>query len=301
MSTRMSVTPSVFVLALISAVLWGVGPVFSKLGMERGGRSERATLVVLCVGTVAFWVLRLGKRWGTSDAVGGVSAEALVVFALAGVFGTSVAWLLWFRGIDRVGASASNVVFYSQPLFAAVLAALVLNERLTVGIVVGVALIVAGVGLLSLSDDESVGSWQTSALLFPLAAAVLAAASNVASRFGFQTSAVTPLEAATIKLTSALAVLVGYMLLYRRELLTGVDAPDRHFLATGVANAGALLALLAALDGGPVVVVSPVVGTSPLFTTAFAALVLGDVERVTARTVASATLTVAGVTAIALV
>jgi drug/metabolite transporter (DMT)-like permease len=296
----MPVTPSVVSLALVSAVLWGVGPVFSKLGMERGGRSDRATLIVLAVGTATFTLGSLVRGWGGGDTLASVSGTALVAFALSGVFGTSLAWLLWFRGIDRVGASASNVVFYSQPLFAAVLAALALGERLTPGIGVGVVLIVAGVGLLSLSAGDGVGSWRTSALLYPLAAAILAAGSNVVSRFGFRISAVTPLEAATIKQTSALAVLVGYLLISRRRL-AGVDTPDLYFTGTGLVNAGALFALLVALDNGPVVVVSPLVGTSPLFTAAFAALLPGDVERVTRRTVASATLTVAGVTAIAVV
>lgn len=295
----MTVAPSVFLLALVSAVLWGVGPVFSKLGMERGGRSDRATLIVLAVGAGAFWVFSLVRTWGGGGGLRGDSTVALVVFALSGVFGTSIGWLLWFQGIDRVGASASNVVFYSQPLFATLLAALALDERLTPGIAVGVVLIVAGVGLLSLSDGGDVDSWQTSALLFPLAAAMLAATSNVMSRFAFRISAVAPLEAATVRLTSALSVLVGYVVVYRGRRPAGVDTSDRYFVGTGLVNAGALFTLLVALANGPVVVVSPVVGTSPLFTAAFATLLLGDVERVTGRTVVSATLTVAGVTAIA--
>lgn len=287
-------------LSLVSGLCWGIGPIFSKLGMEHGGRSERATLVVLSVGATIFWVVSLGSGGGL-DRIGRLPLAALSAFVVSGFCGTSLAWLLWFRGIDRIGASVSNVVFYSQPLFAVLLAALLLGERLTSTVAVGVVLIVGGITLLSLSSDRKVGSWQLSSLLFPLGAAVLAAGGTVLNRFGFSISAVSPLEAGTVNLTSALPLMVGYALATRRDTFTGVSRSDLYFVGSGLANAAALFTMFAALETGPVVLVSPIVGTSPLFTTLFASVMLSDVERVTSRTVVSAALTVAGVAVISLV
>jgi drug/metabolite transporter (DMT)-like permease len=291
---------SVLSLSLVSGCCWGIGPVFSKLGMEQGGRSERATLIVLSVGATIFWVISLASGGGL-ERFARLSLLALSAFVIAGFCGTSIAWLLWFRGIDRVGASVSNVVFYSQPLFAVLLAAVILGEQVTPSVAIGVVLVVGGIGLLSLSGDQKVGSWQTSALIFPLAAAILAAGGTVVNRFGFSISAVTPLEAAIINLTSALPLMIGYVLVTRRGTLTGISRSDLYFVASGLANAAALFAMFAALETGPVILVAPVVGTSPLFTTLFAAIVLRDVERVTRRTVVSAILTVMGVTVVSLV
>ncbi len=296
----MSATLDVLLLSLASGMFWGIGPIFSKFGMERGGRSERATLVVLSVGAVVFWGISLGSGGGVGG-VGRLPAAALSAFVVSGLCGTSLAWLLWFRGIDRIGASVSNVVFYSQPLFAVILAALVLGEQLTPTIAVGAVLVVGGITLLSVSNDRTVGSWRTSALLFPLAAAILAAGGTVLNRFGFSSSAVTPVEAATVNLTSALPLMLGYAFVARRGVLTGVSRSDVYFVGSGLANAAALFTMFAALETGPVVLVAPVVGTSPLFTTVFAHVLLRDVERVTRRTVVSAALTVAGVAAISLV
>ena len=296
----MPATLSVLLLSLVSGLFWGVGPIFSKLGMEHGGRSERATLIVLSVGAVIFWGISLGPDRGF-EGFGRLPPVALSAFVVSGLCGTSLAWLLWFRGIDEVGASVSNVVFYSQPLFAVILAALVLGERLTPLTVVGVVLVVGGITLLSVSSNRTVGSWQRGALLFPLAAAVLAAGGTVLNRFGFSISAVTPLEAATVNLTSALPLMVGYALVARRGVLTGLGRSDVYFVGSGLANAVALFTMFAALETGPVVLVAPVVGTSPLFTTLFAHVMLRDVERVTRRTLVSAALTVAGVVTISLV
>jgi len=296
----MTATFEILLLSLASGLCWGIGPVFSKLGMERGGRSERATLIVLSIGAVIFWGVSLGSSGGL-DNIDSLPLLALLAFVASGFCGTSLAWLLWFRGINRVGASVSNVVFYSQPLFAVVFAALVLGEQLTPAIGIGVILIVGGITLLSVSNDREVGSWQTSALLFPLAAAILAAGGTVVNRFGFSISAMSPLEAATVNLTSALPLMVGYALVARRGVFTGINQSDLYFVGSGLANAAALFTMFAALETGPVVLVAPVVGTSPLFTTLFAAVMLRDVERVTRRTVVSAALTVAGVGAISLV
>jgi len=291
-------SPTVLVLSVVSGICWGLGPVFSKVGMSRGGTSRRATFVVLGVGSSIYWCALLVRN-GTSRILPTITVDTVIVFAVSGVVGTSLAWLFWFWGIDRVGASVSNVVFYTQPVFATLLAVILLDERLTPGIAVGVVLIVAGVTLLSLSDDGDVDSWATSALLFPLVAAVFAAVANVINRFGFQMSAISPLEAATINLTSALPLLVGYTLLYDRHDVLSFARSDLYFVGTGLTNAAAVVSLFAALKSGVVVVVTPIVGTSPLFTVLFAHVFLGDVERVTARTVVSAVLTVAGVAAIA--
>ena len=299
-ASDMPATLTVLLLSLASGLFWGVGPIFSKLGMERGGRSERATLIVLSVGAVIFWGISLGSGGGF-DELGRLPLVAVSAFVVSGLCGTSLAWLLWFRGIDRVGASVSNVVFYSQPLFAVILAALVLGEQLTPTVAVGVALVVGGITLLSVSGDQAVGSWTRGALLFPLAAAILAAGGTVLNRFGFRISTVSPLEAATVNLTSALPLMLGYAAVVRRGALTGSSRSDLYFVGSGLANAAALFTMFAALEIGPVVLVAPVVGTSPLFTTVFASVMLHDVEQVTRRTVLSAVLTVAGVVAISVV
>ena len=56
-----------------------------------------------------------------------------------------------------------------------------------------------------------------------------------------------------------------------------------------------------ALSRGPVVVLSPVVSTNPLFTLLFASIFLRGVERITPRVVAGALLVVGGVVVLSVV
>jgi len=261
--------------------------------MERGGEPRRATLIVLVVGAAVFLSLLFAQGLD-SPSITRLPISAITIFVISGVIGTSLAWLLWFRGIRLVGASVGNVLFYTQPLFATLLAVAFLGERLTPVSGTGIFLIVLGVGLLTASGGSNIRFRLSKALLFPLAAAFFAGVSNVVNRFGFETTTATPLEAAAINLTSALPLIVVHTLSYHPEVLRLPDASDIYFVCSGLANAVAVFMMFTALANGPVVLVAPLVSTSPLFTTALSYIFLSEIESITIGTVVSATLTVIG-------
>ncbi len=68
-----------------------------------------------------------------------------------------------------------------------------------------------------------------------------------------------------------------------------------YFGAAGVFSAAGVMLMFQALSRGEVVVISPVLATTPLFTLVFAAIFLRGVERITAPIVIGALLVVAGV------
>lgn len=290
----------VLLFSLVAAVGWGIGPIFAKLGMASGGRSTQATLLVLLVGAVVFWISTVSQAGGLRVFTG-VRLTTILLFVASGVFGSSLGWLLWFYAVDEVGASVGNVVFYTQPMFAALLAVLFLGERLTVGILVGILLVFGGVALLSLSSGGDVDSWSRWALAFPLGASISVAIGTVLNRYGLSRTNITVIEALTVSTTTALVLMVAYFVVTRdwRSMLT-YSRSDGYFVLNGLTHTVAFFALFTALDNGPVVIVSPVTSTSPLFTALIAHVALSGVERVTIRTVVSALLTVAGLTAIVL-
>jgi len=73
-----------------------------------------------------------------------------------------------------------------------------------------------------------------------------------------------------------------------------------YFGAAGIFAAIGVVGLFEALGRGTVVVVSPIVSTSPLFTLVFAAVFLRGIEQLTPRVVAGAVLVVAGVVVLSL-
>lgn len=63
----------------------------------------------------------------------------------AGVGCSTIAFWLWTLGIDRIGPVAAGIVYYSLPLFAAVMAWLALGEEVTLFQLLGGAIIIAGI------------------------------------------------------------------------------------------------------------------------------------------------------------
>jgi drug/metabolite transporter (DMT)-like permease len=75
--------------------------------------------------------------------------RALFAVIWLGVFGSSLAYLIYFRLVHVLGATRMSLITYLMPIVGIVLGVLVLNETIDIRTVVGTAIILAGVGLVS--------------------------------------------------------------------------------------------------------------------------------------------------------
>jgi len=286
--------PVVYALALVPALLWGFSPILSKRGMAGGGSSLQAALVVVVVDSALYWTVLFALEGG--HLFTDLSLAAVVTFGLAGIVGTALGRVAVFAGVHRVGASINSAGISTRPLFATLLALGFLGETVSLATAAGVAVLVAGLVVLTVSKGGDIGGWEPSDLAFPLAAALAFAVGNVARRYGLLAFPhVTVLEAVAINETAGLVGLGAFLVATGR--LSALDAPRRtygFFAASGTLTAVALLSLFAAFQRAPVALVDPLAGTAPLFTTVFTAVLLRDLERVTLRTALGAVFIVVG-------
>lgn len=287
--------PAVCSLALLSTILWGLTPVVVKYALSRGGTPLQAAVVIVSVDAAVLWVVTTVLHGPA--AVLQFSARAVGLFALAGAMGTAVGRLVVYSGIDRLGASINTAGVSTRPLFAVVIGAVVLGERVGQLTLVGAAVLTVGLVVLSLSKGGDVRGWQRRDLLFPLSAAALYAAANAVRRTGLDAAGTSALPAVTVNETAAVLVILGYVLVRgRTDELAAPRETYALFALVGVLTATGMVSLFTALEhpAGRLVVVDPLVAAAPLFTTAFAAVLLSDVERVTRGVVAGALGVVAG-------
>jgi len=73
-----------------------------------------------------------------------------------------------------------------------------------------------------------------------------------------------------------------------------------YLLLSGVASAGGIISIFYALDIAPVVVITPVQSTNPLFALFFSYLFLGKLEKITPKLIVGSILVVGGVILITL-
>lgn len=280
----MSQTPHV--MALSSALCTALATILIHRGLQRSNFYAGAWINVV-VGAAAAWSAALllvpfeQYTW-----------QAVPYFAISGVVGTTGGRLFRVLAIQKVGAPVAAAVNNLTPLVASVLAILVLGEHVTLPIVWGTLVIVAGTVLLSLSG-RYVG-FRVAHLAYPLIAASCFGTVQIVRKLGLATAG--PLLGATINVTAALVAStafiaasgnLGALRCDRRSLL--------YFIGGGIAeNSGVFLVLLA-LGFGEVSVVIPLAGTAPLFVVFLAYLFPNAAGKLNWRIVAGAVLIVLGV------
>jgi len=276
--------------ALGVALLMGTASIFSRRGLEYAPFD--VMVVVSLVVSAPIFVVVAVLTTGFHDA----PVRGLVLVAAAGVVRSLVARSCYFLGINYVGPGKSLSISATSPLFGAVLAVLVLGERVTPMVLVGTAVLVLGVVAISRdaraeTDREGHSPY---VVLFPLAGAVLLAGSVTLRKLALDTG-LAPIEAAAVNMTTALLVAVPVLVGARRERFRGVDRRAiRQFVVASLlmtAGFGLYFTSLSLLDAS---VFFPVVQTQPLIAVALSGLFLEDLELVTRRTVAAAGLIVAG-------
>lgn len=104
-----------------------------------------ATAISLIVATVV-------DGWPAWGAMGATPIAAAVTL---GVLGTGVAFVLYYLLIDEVGATNATLVTYLIPVIGLLAGWLILDETMTVPLVVGALLIVSGVWLAQRIADRS--------------------------------------------------------------------------------------------------------------------------------------------------
>jgi drug/metabolite transporter (DMT)-like permease len=239
--------------------------------------------------TLVFWLL---APWLD---LSGWNAAAAGVFALVGLFFPAAVTLLTFEANRRLGPNVSGAIGSTTPLFAVGGAALWLAEPLGAGALAATALIVLGTVVLA-RPREGAGERGRGAMWLPWAAAALRALAHVLSKAGLALWP-NPFAAALLGYTVSSAVV--WAAPRGREPRPYNRRGIAWFASTGLLNGGAVLALYSALERGPVVLVSPIAATYPLFTLAFSALWLRE-ERLSGALIAGMALTVTGVVALLL-
>jgi drug/metabolite transporter (DMT)-like permease len=73
------------------------------------------------------------------------------------VFASLVAFLLWSYGVNEIGAARAGQFVNLMPVFGAVLAVVLLGERITASQVVGAAFVFAGILLVQRKSEAGQG------------------------------------------------------------------------------------------------------------------------------------------------
>lgn len=275
-------------LAFAAAFCFGLGLILSQIGLRgiapvAGAAISIPTSTLLFLAVAAFNLELDALSW-----------TAVAIFAAVGVLYPATGTLLTFAANRRLGPVITGTLGNLAPIFAVTLAFLFLGEPLRPGQLAGLAVIVAGVMVLTVSRTGRSAHWRSWFLLLPLMASGIRGLVQPTIKYGL-TLWPSPIAATLIGyLVSTAIVLAAARKRTCRWFADGPTPAKLAFAGVGVSNGLAVLLLYLALARGPVTLVSPLVATYPLATVAIGALVYRRIDG-GARLVFGVAMTVAGV------
>jgi drug/metabolite transporter (DMT)-like permease len=270
-------------LALTTAVCFGINPLFVKWAFSGSTTTELGVFIGLAVAIPLYAVMLPffgGLHWDQ------VTVPAFIGFILGGLFGAGIGrgWL--FGAIQQIGASRATAIKNSSPLFSTVLAVLVLGESVSSLHWAAVVTIIVGLALIGwrARGGETV-HLHGRGVLMALGAAASYGVRPLFLKFG--------LDAADLPLTAALVGAIAaispytYTLARRGGLSLGArGTPARTvglFVIAGLLQGIGFLALTMALADARVSVVYPITAAAPIVTLAGSYVLFRSAEHLTWR------------------
>jgi DME family drug/metabolite transporter len=263
-------------LALASAATYGVSHVFTKKSLAYVNAAT-ATQFALGMNALLLCVLALSlfpQHISYNPGVWIFVADGAVVATLGRLF--------LYIGFDRVGVARAAPVSASYPFFAVLFAVVFLHEVLTIPILAGTAGIVFGIFVLSYGEAHK--EWRRRDLLFPLMTAVIWGTASNMRKWGINMG-VEPLFGSAVSSLTAAVVFPLFAALRRDWKFELARAALPFLIPAGILNGVALAFVFYSLKFGPVVLVSPLASSYPLFSVVFAFLFIPGMERITPRVV----------------
>jgi drug/metabolite transporter (DMT)-like permease len=133
-------------LILISSVNWAVFSILSRRGLKHHP-STRMTFWVMIIGwlitSVAFFANKNYIEFPQLDSSGWIAMIYL------GVFTTGLAYIAWFDALGQLPAAQTGAFLFVEPLTSMVVAAIILNEQITLVSVLGGVVILAGIWMVN--------------------------------------------------------------------------------------------------------------------------------------------------------
>jgi len=129
--------------ALGTAFFYALHNVLTKKGL-RHSNPATAVITSLAINIILLWGVSL-----PSVPLDSLASTGILMFILVGFFQPGLTRFLTYKGIETLGVTITDPIRASTPLFSAVLAILLLGERMTQPVFWATLVIIAGIALLS--------------------------------------------------------------------------------------------------------------------------------------------------------
>lgn len=134
-----------YIYAIIAMILWGVAPIFGKLGLTQLEPLIALTIRSSIITVILLLVTVIGGYWSAIAAAG---TRDVLLIGLEGLCAALLGQLAYYYALKYGEVGKISPVVAAFPLVALTLAFIVLGEKLTLWKAAGAVTVVAGVIML---------------------------------------------------------------------------------------------------------------------------------------------------------
>lgn len=278
--------PSPELFAIGSAISFALNNVTVRKALRTYG-SPFTALLTISSAMIVLWLVVLFQGLEIPS-----SMPALALFALRGILDPGISALLIFIALRKVGVAVTVPIIAASPFVSTTLSVIFLKEALSIAILAGTLLIIAGVVLLTLKQEKANGSLKY--VLMAVAGSAAIGAAAVVTKFSLNISN-TPLSGLGIAFLAAIIfqLLVMVAMSKWKEVPLKLKAVG-WFAFAGLFAAAAFALMFLAIGSGNISVVFPLLSTQPLFALILSFILLRRQERITKSVVLCTAAIVAG-------
>ena len=260
-----------------SALFAGLTSILAKCGIRKTDSTVATairTIVVLLFSWLMVFVV------GSQGTIRDISGKTLLFLALSGL-ATGASWLCYFRALQLGDVNKVVPIDKSSTVLTILLAAIFLQEGVSLPKGIGIVLIAAGTFLM-IEKKESSGETKSAAWLwYALGSAIFASLTAILGKVGIsgvESNLGTAIRTGVVLVMSWVVVFVTG----KQEELKAIPKNELGFIClSGLATGGSWLCYYKALQDGPASVVVPIDKLSILVTVLFSYLVFH--EKLTAK------------------
>jgi uncharacterized membrane protein len=279
-------------LALLSSFFISVTTILMKKAIERTNPTS-AMLVVTLAGSIIFLLISF-----FTIPFSYLKSEALLYFVIAGLFSPALVRWLYFISLDRIGPSVSSSILATGPAFTAIIAIVLLNEKITLQISFGIITIIGGIVIFErdMNNEAGTGNRNSKDLIFPLLSALFFSFAIVTRKMGLNILD-SPIFGVTVGFVTSM-VIYSLVCLGSKKLRSSISVKKQDlplFLWAGIFLTAAWLTLFYALSNGKAIIVTPLASLHPLFVLVLSYFFIGKAEKITKGILIGAGVVVAGV------
>ncbi|QQK76478.1 DMT family transporter [Salicibibacter cibarius] len=137
-------------LIIIAAIAWAISNIYYRRNVS-GLSQLQVSAMQMFFGTIGITLAALIAEWGEPIVF---NATSIYHVLFTGVLASALAFTVWFFIISKIDMVTATISTLLVPIFGLTFSSLLLGEQLTVGILTGSALIIAGIVIATVAKER---------------------------------------------------------------------------------------------------------------------------------------------------